>query len=380
MRILLTNIWLTGRTGTEVVTIEMANGLVRRGHEVVVFSPELGHAANYLRQAGICVTDRLDELTFDPDVIHGNHSVDLVHGLIRFPRTPSIFVCHNPDHWICSPPDLLQIRAYVSVSRLGRDRIERELPRTRDNVQIVHNAVDLERYGPREALPARPSRALALTKYSQHLPILEEACHKAGLQMDVVGPGIGLVVDDLSRRLKRYDLVFATGRMALEAMAVGCAVIIVDALGLAGLATSCSVRAWRDDNFGKNAQTRPVTVTALLEEISRYDASDAAIVAQDVRKNHALDHILSVYERIYDRAIRTWTDPEPRSAGIELSRLMRSWLPLLDGIPPISNEAVLAQQREIERLRAELAGCHQMINSRTALARQLIHAIIRGLR
>ena len=96
MRILLTNVSLKGRSGTEVVTIEMASGLVRRGHDVVVFSPELGSSADYLRQAGIRVTDRLDELEFDPDVIHANHTIGVVYGLIRFPRVPAVFVCHDP--------------------------------------------------------------------------------------------------------------------------------------------------------------------------------------------------------------------------------------------------------------------------------------------
>ena len=42
---------------------------------------------------------------------------------------------------------------------------------------------------------------------------------------------------------------------------------------------------WRDDNFGKNALARPVTVAALLDEISRYDAADAA-AAQRQPQSH----------------------------------------------------------------------------------------------
>src|SRR5262245_40151283 len=86
LRILITNIRLKGRSGSEIVTIEMARGLARRGHDVVVFSPELGGSAQGLRDAGISVTDRLDALTFRPDIVHGNHSVDLVHGLIASPH------------------------------------------------------------------------------------------------------------------------------------------------------------------------------------------------------------------------------------------------------------------------------------------------------
>jgi hypothetical protein len=37
-----------------------------------------------------------------------NHNVDLVQGLIAYPGTPGVFVCHGPDpsQWLSSPPDL----------------------------------------------------------------------------------------------------------------------------------------------------------------------------------------------------------------------------------------------------------------------------------
>jgi hypothetical protein len=40
LRILITNIQLKARSGTEIVTMEMARGLARRGRDVVVFSPD----------------------------------------------------------------------------------------------------------------------------------------------------------------------------------------------------------------------------------------------------------------------------------------------------------------------------------------------------
>lgn len=340
MRILLANIWLKGRSGTEVVTMEMASGLVRRGHDVVVFSPDPGPSADALRQSGIRVADRLDELNFNPDVVHGNHSIDLAHGLLRFGSARGVFVCHNSDHWICSPPDLAQVRAYVAVDRLCRDRIARDLPRVRDDIRIIHNAVDLERYRPRGPLPAKPLRALALTKFSAHLPMLQEACERCGLQLDSAGPGAGVIVDDLPERLKRYDLVFATARMAIEAMAVGCAAVVVDARGLAGLVTMQTVAAWREDNYGRAILTRPVSAQAIMEEISRYDASDAACVAEDVREHHALARALPAYEAIYQEATQADIATGEDISGRELSRLLRAWLPLMDGISPVSSAEV----------------------------------------
>ncbi len=61
---------------------------------------------------------------------------------------------------------------------------------------------------------------------------------------------MGTLVDDPERILPRYDLVFAKGRCALEAMAAGCAVIVCDAVGLGEMVTHGSVEEMRRWNFG----------------------------------------------------------------------------------------------------------------------------------
>ena len=378
LRILITNIQLKARSGTEIVTMEMARGLARRGHEVVVFSPDLGDSAQALRCEGVRVTDRLDELDFRPDVIHGNHSVDLVHGLIAFPHVPSVFVCHNSEHWICSPPDLSRVRAFVSVDRLGRERIARELPRAHDHIQIIHNAVDLERFASRAPLPPRPVKALMLTKFPTAVAEVRAACTTAGLDIDVVGSGVDNVVDDLPERLKRADIVFASARMAIEAMAVGCAVVVVDGRGLAGLVTPDVVATWRDDNFGRVTLKQPVTAEALTEEIARYDATAAAVVAEDVRRNHALDRALSIYESIYRDAIANNGTINSEDEARELSRLMRCWLPMMDGESPIRAHGLEEMQGVItNRIMVEAL---QRSETDSAARLQQIHTLTDRLR
>jgi hypothetical protein len=61
MRVLATNCSLRGRSGTEIVTIDLALGL-SRGHEVAVFAPLLGKSAEILRDQGIIATDRPEDL------------------------------------------------------------------------------------------------------------------------------------------------------------------------------------------------------------------------------------------------------------------------------------------------------------------------------
>jgi hypothetical protein len=389
MRILLANIGLRGRTGTEIVTMDMARGLTRRGHQVLVFTPDLGESGRRLRQEGIAVTDRLSDSKFRPDLVHGNHSIDLVQGLIAYPGVAGVFVCHNPHHWICSPPDLSRIQSFVSVDRLGLERIERELPRAAGKVQIIHNAVDLEIFTPRDPLPSRAKRALILTKNNGHIETIQTACSRLGLKIDAIGPGLDLVVDDLPARLRQYDIVFATARMAIEAMATGCAVIVCDSRGLAGMATKHTVDVWRDYNFGYGVLSRTVSIDSIVSEIERYDATDAAAVADDVRKTQDLDSTLEKYESLYERALRTHICVDPEIEGRELSELMRLWLPVIEGFPPIAFsflskvpeltvavEGLKAVNREQEEV---IRTMNKILNSRSALVMQTLRVVARRM-
>src|SRR3954470_20296207 len=76
MRILLTNLTLATRTGTEIVTRDLALGLAAAGHTPIVFCPNLGEIAEEIRRAGIPVVRDLVDLTEVPDVIHGHHYVE----------------------------------------------------------------------------------------------------------------------------------------------------------------------------------------------------------------------------------------------------------------------------------------------------------------
>ena len=73
MRVLMTNITMASRTGTEIVTRDLAMGLASLGHRPIVFSPALGGLADELRDAGVPVVSRLEDITDPPEMIHGHH-------------------------------------------------------------------------------------------------------------------------------------------------------------------------------------------------------------------------------------------------------------------------------------------------------------------
>ena len=61
---------------------------------------------------------------------------------------------------------------------------------------------------------------------------LRDACRESGITLDVIGLGSGRGCAAPETVLGDYDLVLAKGRAALEALAIGTAVIVCDAAGL----------------------------------------------------------------------------------------------------------------------------------------------------
>ncbi|GAB4490411.1 MAG: hypothetical protein OHK006_23230 [Thermodesulfovibrionales bacterium] len=70
---------------------------------------------------------------------------------------------------------------------------------------------------------------LVLSNYAAEdsfLPAVRQACSRAGLSLDVIGLGAGRPVRNPADVLGSYDIVFAIGRSALEAVSVGAAVVV----------------------------------------------------------------------------------------------------------------------------------------------------------
>jgi hypothetical protein len=305
LRVLITNIELWPLSGTVLYTRDLALELQRQGHAPVVFSSTGGDVAAELRAAGIVVTDRLDRIRAAPDIIHGHHHAPTVIALRRWPTVPAIFVCH--DH--TSPNDRAPIdpgiRRHFGVSRVCVRRLIAEgVPESRAG--LLPNFVDLARFEPRTMLTERPRRALVFSNYAHegsHLPAVVDACREAGLELDVVGAGVGRIVTRPEQLLGQYDIVFAKAKAAMEAMAVGTAVVLCDFSGVGPMVTSAEFDALRLLNFGFEALRDPLRPEPLLREIARYDAADAARVRDRLRSDAGLVMAVEGLVAIYHDAI-----------------------------------------------------------------------------
>ncbi|MEO6194767.1 MAG: glycosyltransferase [Thermoanaerobaculia bacterium] len=341
LRILFTNITLASRTGTEVYIKEAALGLLRRGHTPLVYSPDLGEIAAEIRAATVPVVDDLSKLGAPPDVIHGHHHQQAMTAFLHFPGVPGIFATHDWTVWHDAPPAFPRIRRYVAVDWTNRDRVLFEHGIPEERIRVVLNWADLERFPPRGPLPDRPRRALVFSNYARgdtHLPAVQEACRRAGLPLDVVGSGVGRSLADPGEAIAEYDLVFAKAKSALEALAVGTAVVLCDYRGLGQMVTSADFDALRRLNLGLRTLRRPLVPDLILQEIERYDAQDAAAVSRRVREEAglepALDRLVALYEEVIGEHAREGpADPaeESRAAAVYL-RDWAGWIPHLKNV------------------------------------------------
>lgn len=327
LRVLITNHFLRGRTGSELYVCELAASLLRRGHTPIVYSPQLGPSARELRDATVPVIDNLDALSSAPDLIHGQHHVETMAALLRFPNTPAVFFCHGWLPWEETPPKHPRILRFIAVDDTCRDRLVCESGAPEDRVSVILNSVDTDHFLPRAPLPSKPARALLFSNGVTHVNAVREACRRTQLTLDVIGADSGNVSTRPQDVLGHYDIVFAKARCALEALAVGSAVVLCDTVGAGPMVTTREVDQLRRLNFGVRALQEAVNADVLEKEIARYDASDAAEVSRRIRngagREAAIDQIIALYQDVVDEFAEMRRDPEAeaRAEALYLQQL-----------------------------------------------------------
>ena len=299
--ILITNVEMKGFSGTTLFAGDLAGQLLRRGHRPVIYTARLGEYAQKLLDQGIPVTNSLRIPGFRPDVIHGHHMLETARALAAFPDTPALFFCHDHmsphDHTPLHP----RIMRYFGVSRLCQDRLKKEgVPQ--DKIRMFHNFVDTARFLPRAPLPERPARALIFSNYASretHVPAVFEACRRAGVAVEVIGNMWGVVAERPEEILGEYDLIFAKAKAAMEAMAVGAAVILCDFAGVGPMVTPEEFERVRELNFGLQTMVEPLEPENVLKQIKLYDPEQAGLVRDLARTNCSLEQAVDLLVDTY---------------------------------------------------------------------------------
>jgi Glycosyltransferase Family 4 len=303
LRILITNSDLTQRAGTQLFVRDLALKLLQWGHEPVVHSPTLGDVADELRARTIPVTSDLRTITVAPEVIIGNYHLETMTALQQFRGAPAIFVCHA---WQAMPPKFPRIRRYVAVDETCRSHLVYQHGIDPGDIELIFNAIDLERFSARASLPAKPRRAAIFGNEfveGDTVRAIRGACAEAGIDVSLIGSGLGRNQAEPESFLARYDLVFARARCAIEAMATGAAVILAGPHHMGTMVTTADFDRYRPLNFGRRAMLTPVTIDAVRREIARYDAAEAAEVCRRIRAAASLDLAVAQIMRVAEEVI-----------------------------------------------------------------------------
>ena len=137
------------------------------------------------------------------------------------------------------------------------------------------------------------------------------ACKEMGIELEILGRQSGKPLPNPENFLPNYDLVFAKARCALEAMAVGCAVVLCDVAGAGPLVTTTNFGGLRPMNFGASVLVNSVEVGQLRSEVERYNAADAAAVSQRVRREAGIKVASQLWITLYNEVLKEFSLVKP---------------------------------------------------------------------
>jgi hypothetical protein len=316
--ILITNNALVRPGGTEWVVHDLARELRRRGQIPMVFSSHLGAFAESIRTLGIAVVDDLGQLDAVPDLIHGQHHMETMMALAYFDRTPAIYHCHGYLPWQEVPPIHPRILAYAAISNLTARFVADRTGWPFEQVRIMHNHVDTDRMSPpRSELPEHPGRAVIFQHSitSAQSQSIAAACLAEGISCTTYSE-LQPPVTHPELILGQFDLAFAAGKSALDAMAIGLGVIICTGEGLGELVSPENFDAWRDRNFASGSSGIPVESERVREQLRLYSPAGARQVHERIRTEATLacygDRVVALHEFALKKASQGMPEISPQ--------------------------------------------------------------------
>ena len=325
LRILITNNTLAKPAGTELSVLDYATSLQKRGHQVAAYSAHLGEIAQRLREGGVLVVDDLEALPLRPQVIHGHHEWETTIAALHFGDVPVISFCRGPYYWAEAPCLAPNVVLWAAVDEACRDRLVNKHGVPESKVELVLNGIDLERFKPRTTPLTQVRRVLVFSNYASeqnYVPAVRAACEKIGAELTVIGSAVGNIHPRPQEILGDYDVVLAKGKAALEALAVGCAVIVCDAAGLGPLVTTENFEPLRRLSFGNPCMTAPIDAEGVTERLSQIQPEENARTTALVRDTCGLDRTIDRLEEIYALALIMRPDVDVAKNAVFASRFL----------------------------------------------------------
>ncbi|MEO7932477.1 MAG: glycosyltransferase [Chthoniobacterales bacterium] len=334
MRVLITNNTLHVRGGAESFMRDLAGDLQNCGHSVMVYSADPQDADHFRGIDVIQSVDDLENLPEPPDIIHAQHHMDAMTALTALPNIPAIYHCHGAV-WRESVPKHPRIHHYLAMSRTLRERMMIEYNLTPDSVDVFLNGVDPRRFCQVRKLPQRPRRGLFYNKFSHrnspNALAVESAAAAMGIELDWIGRNFERMIGDPENILPNYDVVFASGRSAIEALACGCAVVVLGRTSCGEMVTPANFDRYRQVNFSIAVNSPPPSVEEISRQLLHFSPARCKLVTERIRieadSRDAVRTLTALYERVIERHRTTKIDV--REELLALSHYMRRLVPIV---------------------------------------------------
>lgn len=290
MRILISSLVLD-LSGTPTYTLTLYNELIKRGHDVTVYSPGGGYLSKQMR-----TVDNLGN-TPVPDLIIAQMNVCADEMREMFPGAPMAFCAHGVTPETETPPKA-EMQYYVAINEDVRDNLAAHGVDL-NKIIIVRDFIDTDRFRPTRPPSDEAKRVLFISnfkKWKTHA-IIHKACERLGLEFKACGSPYGRC-REVEKEINRADLVIGVGRSLLEGMACGRPVISFNQRRGDGYLAPDVYMESRTRNFAQQKCRHAFDVDSLINEIQKYDPADGIVNRHLVMMHHnhvsGVDKLLSI--------------------------------------------------------------------------------------
>ncbi len=293
MDILFTNYCISHGSGTEMFLYDLCEELVRLGHRCAVYTHRYGPLVDKFRSAHIEVINDFFALPWRPDVLHCHHSMETLEAISHFKTVPALYLCHDATVWFDQCPPPLCVERYLAVDTFVQSRVVVDTGLQADQIGLAFNAINERRFTSqrKHSLQKRPSKALLFHSNllsSAYKDIARAACADLNIHLSEAGHGGLRVIQSPEIELPKYDVVFAKGRCALEALACGCAVVLAGGEGFGPLVTVENFHSLRMANFGRSLLSDQRGVEWVIDKIGRFNQENVESVSALTREHSSL--------------------------------------------------------------------------------------------
>lgn len=269
----------------------MARQLLRRGHEVEVYSLRIGPFA----------------ATFPCPVVQsptGKYALGLVnHNTCVSPALDAcdcvVMTCHGVYPVLEQPvpgPD-----AFVSVCEAVRDHLRC----FGYEATVIRNGIEMEEYSGDTRIAPSLTRVLSLCQGEEASYQVACACARQGLEYRREGLDRNRL-SSVRAAMEWADCVVGLGRTALEAMAMGRAVLVCDSRSymspmMDGMVVPENLGTIRYFNFNGRGLHRRPSVAGIEAELSTYSDEMGLLNLQIIKEDFAIEGTCEQYLALYDR-------------------------------------------------------------------------------